>query len=91
MAQDRPGPDPTVPDDEFLRILGLCYKPALSTTEIAEKVDLSRQAVTKRLDKLEEYRLVESGKFGSTTAWWLTDDGRRQLSESECSNDPDRQ
>ena len=82
MAGNKPGPDPTVPDEEFLRTLALAYKPALSTTEIADRVDLSRQAVTNRMEQLEQYRFVESGKFGSTTAWWLTDDGRRQVSDS---------
>ncbi|MDQ2074751.1 winged helix-turn-helix domain-containing protein [Haloarcula sp. H-GB4] len=90
MAGDKPGPEQEVSDEELLRVLALAYKPALGTTEIADCVDLSRQAIDQRMKQLEEIRLVESGKFGSTRAWWLTDDGRRQVSDSEL-NDPSRQ
>lgn len=79
---DRPGPNPTVSDDGLLEIIHRAYKPALGTQEIADETSISRQAVGKRLNRLEKEELVESGKFGSTTAWWLTDDGRRHLSKS---------
>lgn len=83
MAGDKPGPEQEVSDEELLRVLALAYKPALGTTEIADCVGLSRQAIHRRLKQLEDIRLVESGKFGSTRAWWLTDGGRLQVSESE--------
>jgi DNA-binding MarR family transcriptional regulator len=78
-----------VDDQAFLMEIHLAYKPALGTTEVAERVGLSQQATSKRLQRLEEYRLVESDKTGNARVWWLTDDGRRQLDPEE--NDPSSQ
>jgi DNA-binding transcriptional ArsR family regulator len=86
---NRPGPDPSVSDEELLRSMHMAYKPALGTTEIAEMVGISQQAASKRLNRLEEERLVESDKIGNARAWWLTDYGRRYLASSE--NDPSNQ
>ncbi|MFC7132345.1 MULTISPECIES: helix-turn-helix domain-containing protein [Salinibaculum] len=86
---ERRGPDPNVPDKEFLYQLHMAYKPVLGTTELAEKVGMSQQAASKRLETLEEYRLVESDKVGNARVWWLTDEGRRQLASEE--NDPSSQ
>ncbi|MFB6196377.1 MAG: winged helix-turn-helix domain-containing protein [Haloplanus sp.] len=83
----RPGPDPDVPDAEFLRVLRVSYKPALGTTEVANRVQLSQQAASKRLSKLEEYRLVESDKIGNARAWWLTDEGRRRVANDAFESD----
>lgn len=67
----------------------MAYKPALGTTEIADMVGISQQAATKRLNRLEEERLIESDKIGNARAWWLTDYGRRYLDSSE--NEPSSQ
>ena len=80
---DRRGPDPNVDDETFLMEIHLAYKPALGTTEVAERVGLSQQAASKRLQRPEDYRLVESDKIGNARVWWLTDDGRRQLDPEE--------
>lgn len=80
---DRRGPDPDVDDRTFLVEIRLAYKPALGTTEVADRVGLSQQAASKRLERLEEYRLVESDKVGNARIWWLTDDGCRHLDAAE--------
>lgn len=82
----KPGPDPTVSDDEILRTVVLAYSPALGTSDVAEKVGISRQAMDRHLSRLESGGLLESKKVGPATIWWITDDGRAHLAESETSD-----
>lgn len=82
----KPGPDPTVSDEEILRAIILAYPPALGTSDIAEEIGISRQATDRHLGRLEEEGLLESKKVGPSTIWWTTDDGRAHLSESETSD-----
>lgn len=80
---NRRGPDPAVTDEEFLLAIATAYPPALSTTSIADRVDLSQPATTKHLDRLQENNLVDSDKVGQARIWWITDKGRRQLDSKE--------
>ncbi|NLV08345.1 HTH domain-containing protein [Halomicrobium mukohataei] len=50
-------------------------------TELTETLDMSRQGVYKRLKDLEEQGLLKSKKAADTRNWWITDEGRRYLSE----------
>lgn len=79
MMGDRRGPDPAVTETEFLSAIATAYPPALSTTDIAERVDLSQPATSKHLERLQENNLVDSDKIGQARIWWITDEGRRQL------------
>jgi predicted transcriptional regulator len=71
-----------VSDIEILRVLALSAHPVLVASEVADEIDMSRQGVFDRLQKLESRGHVESAKKASARVWWLTSDGRRYLSES---------
>ena len=80
---DRRGPDPAVTEEEFLLAIATAYPPALSTTDIAGRVDLSQPAATKHLERLQKNKLVDSEKVGQARIWWITDEGRRQLDSQD--------
>jgi len=77
-----PGPDPSVTTTDLLRAIRDAYPPALGTNDIAERIDQSQQVAHKHLSRLEDEQppLVESMKVGRARIWWLTDAGRRRLS-----------
>jgi DNA-binding MarR family transcriptional regulator len=77
------GPDPAVTDREFLLAIATAYQPALSTTDIADRVDLSQPATSKHLGRIEDAGLVDSDKVGQARIWWITDAGRRQLDSQD--------
>jgi len=69
---DRPGPDPSVSDDEILELFRTSAEPVLTATEIAEQVDLSRRNILNRLKDLESEGEIRSKKVGGrSTVWWL--------------------
>jgi DNA-binding IclR family transcriptional regulator len=76
-----PGRKPTVSDVEILREFALCPDPFMHATELTETLDLSRQGVHNRLEKLQEKGYLDSKMTGGTRNWWLTSDGRNYLSE----------
>lgn len=61
-------------DDSLLRLFAESDDPVLTAAEIAEEVDLTRQAVNYRLQQLEASGDVARKKIGSrAVAWWRTD------------------
>ena len=69
---DRPGPDPSVSDEQILELFSESPDPVLTATEIADQVDMSRRYVLDRLKDLEEDGQINSKKVGSrSTVWWL--------------------
>jgi len=78
----KPGPDPRVDDETILQTLLSAYKPALSSTAVADRVGLSQQATSKHLKRLAEDGFVDSDKVGPARIWWVTDDGRRYLNSA---------
>jgi len=72
----------TVSDVEILRQFALEAAPFMHPTELTDSLEMSRQGVYKRLKDLEEQGLLESKKAADTRNWWLTDAGRRYLSEN---------
>jgi predicted transcriptional regulator len=75
-----PGPQPTISDRELLRTIHDHYAPAVGSGHIAQRADLTQQAVTNRLDQLVDDGLLETMKVGQSRVWWLTTDGERWLS-----------
>ena len=71
-----PGRSPEVSDLELLREAALIPDPVFTATEIAERIDLTQQAVDSRLRKLEDDLLVHSRKKGQARVWWLSQSGR---------------
>jgi len=78
----KPGPDPGVDDHTILQTLVSAYKPALSSTTVADRIGLSQQATSKHLKRLAEDDLVDSDKVGPARIWWITDEGRRYLNSA---------
>lgn len=75
-----PGPKPDVPDSELLRLIASAPDPVVTSTELAEALDMSQQGAYNRLRSLEEDGYVRSRKVGaSARVWWITDVGRQKL------------
>ena len=69
---DRPGPDPSVSDEQILELFSESVDPVLTATEIADQVDMSRRYVLNRLKDLEASNQICSKKVGGrSTVWWL--------------------
>lgn len=84
------GPDPSIDDDEIIRVIVAARAPALGTADIADELGLSRQAMTRHLKRLHENGLLNTQKMSGTNLWWPTDAGRallRQPSESNADSD----
>jgi predicted transcriptional regulator len=72
----------TVSDLDILREFALDEAPFIHPTELTETLDMSRQGIYKRLVQLEDEGLLESKKAADARNWWLTDEGRRYISEN---------
>lgn len=72
----------TVSDLDILREFALEEAPFIHPTELTDTLDMSRQGVYKRLVQLEEEGLLDSKKAADARNWWLTDEGRRYISEN---------
>lgn len=68
----------SVSDEQVLRAIRDHYAPAVGTTDIADEVGLSRQAIDKRLRKFERNGLVETDKVGQSRIWWLSTAGKKR-------------
>jgi predicted transcriptional regulator len=75
-----------VADTDILEALALSPDPVLVASEVAEEVDLTRQGVFNRLQELEEAGLVNSAMKASARVWWITPEGKRQLSDSDSTH-----
>ena len=71
----------TVSDKEILRFFEQSPDHFLTTNEVAEYLDFSKQGTRKRLYALADEELLDFKKVGRNPAWWLTDEGRDFLSD----------
>lgn len=70
--KSKPGPKPSVTDDEILAVFRVTDDPVLSTAEVAKELPLERRSVYDRLVSLrEEGRLTDKQVGGRNTVWWL--------------------
>jgi len=83
---EKPGPDPSVNTETILRTLASAYKPALSTSDVADRIGLSQQATSKHMKRLSDDGLVDDDKVGPARIWWITDAGRRYLNSTDDSD-----
>jgi response regulator of citrate/malate metabolism len=80
-----PGRKPTVSNDEILDVFRQATDPVLTTTEVAEQIELSRRGAFDRLDQLADDDVIEMKKVGETGAvWWFP----RGLRERFAPNKP---
>lgn len=80
-----------VSEEEILRTVSRELEsgdaPALSTTEIAEVLPISRQAVKRRLEKLEEQGKISESRAGQNRFWWLPDETEEDIEKGSLSLD----
>lgn len=70
----KPGPKPSITDDELLQLFRDSDDPVLSTAEITEQVSLARRSVYDRLTALrDDGRLNAKDIGGRNTVWWIPD------------------
>ena len=68
----KPGPKPSVTDEELLQLFHEATDPVLSTAEVAERVTLARRSVYDRLKSLRDDGRLKGKKVGGrTTVWWV--------------------
>jgi predicted transcriptional regulator len=77
----KPGPERVATTEKLLMAIRDAYPPALGTSDIAESLGVKRQTVDKHLRSIAEEGLVDTDMVGQSRIWWLTDDGRKWLSE----------
>ena len=62
-----------VTEQDILKVFDATEDPFLTTSEIAEQLPVSRQAVHHRLEQMREKGLVDKKKTGARGAgWWAT-------------------
>ena len=73
MGDDsKPGPDPTVSDEEIFSVFIDASDPVLTATEAAEQLPITRRGLYNRLVTLEKDEQIRSKKVGGrTTVWWV--------------------
>ena len=71
------GREPTVSDAEILHEFVVSPDAVLTSTEVAEAVDMSRQGVASRFEQLAEDGFLKTKKVGAhARVWWITERGR---------------
>ena len=66
-----PGRKPTVSDNEILEVFRQTSDPVLTTSEVAEQIDLGRRGTFDRLDRLAKEGEIKMKKVGESGAvWW---------------------
>lgn len=66
---------------EVLRAIRDHYAPAVGTSDVAERVGISRQGADYRLRRLAEQGDVEKHEVGQSVVWWLTTQGRKRIDD----------
>lgn len=62
-----------VTEQDILKAFDATDDPFLTTTELAERLPVSRQAIHHRLEQMREKELVDKKKTGARGAgWWAT-------------------
>ena len=77
----KPGPEREATNTQILRAVRNHYSPAVGASEVAERIEVSRQTVDRHLRDMDDEGLVNTRKIGRVRVWWLTDDGRLYLDE----------
>jgi hypothetical protein len=66
-----PGRNPTVSDDDILKIFQESSDPVLTTSEVADELDIGHRGTFDRLERLVDDGDLEMKKVGqSGVVWW---------------------
>lgn len=69
----RPGPTPTVTDDEIIRAVKTHELPVVDAERVASQVDISRERARLRLNRLAETGPVERATLNkNSVVYWVT-------------------
>ena len=71
-----------ISDEDVLVAIEAHRAPAVGTTDIAETLPVTRQAVYNRLESLNQDGLVEKDTVGRDVVWYITPAGRRYLDKN---------
>lgn len=77
----KPGPSPEVSREEIIRAINDARPPALGTSDVADRIGISRQATDKHLWRMQDDGLVHTDNLGQTRIWWVSTDGRDFLNQ----------
>jgi len=97
MSENQPRDDggefgEKVTEQDILKVFDATDDPFLTTTEIAERLPVSRQAIHHRLTQMREKGLVDKKKTGARGAgWWATVAPRLAPDVAEQADAPDRE
>ncbi|WP_222913860.1 MarR family transcriptional regulator [Natrinema sp. SYSU A 869] len=72
-----------VTEQDILKAFDSSDDPFLTTTELADQLPVSRQAVSYRLEQMREKGLVDKKKTGARAAGWWAKLGPRLSDEAE--------
>ncbi len=79
MADEGPGRKPTVTDEEILEVFRAASDPVLTTSEVADELDIGHRGVYQRLTRLAKEDVLESKKVGhGGTVWWHSESLRER-------------
>ena len=76
--------DPSLSDSSlrYLDAVANNPDPVVTTTEIAEKLEVTQQAVYNSFKELEQKGMLRSKKVGARSkVWWLSIQGRQALAD----------
>lgn len=83
MGDDNRGPDPKVTDAEIIRQIMLIPFPVATAGELTDRLPITRDAVNKRLNRMEERGLVKSKQAGSSAKVWAETEKGHALAAQE--------
>lgn len=73
------GRNKEVSDKQILQAIALHPDPIVTSSEVAESVDMTKQGVNKRLNKLAEDEYVVRKSVGArAVVYWLSEDGKER-------------
>lgn len=72
-----PGRKPRVSDDDILDVFRQASDPVLTTSEVADRVDIGHRGTYDRLQKLADEGVLEMKKVGDSGAVWWYPNGLR--------------
>lgn len=71
------GPDPSIPDEDILRVFLRSSDPAFVPIELARELDAGVETARNRMDSLADRGLLYKKKPGERTVlYWITEDGK---------------
>jgi DNA-binding MarR family transcriptional regulator len=81
------GPDPEITPEKILRVFVLSPEPAFVVSEIAERLDVTKEGARHQMEKLVEQGLLGRKKPSNRVVlYWITPEGREFYAEKASRN-----